>query len=159
MKFIFSLIAMLSLSTFVWAAEEKTSSYNYEPSKCSGEEDTFIRGLEEELANCKGDFDVLSTDELLKAYDSQNNCVVAVAYKLFDRFYIKNNKEVKEHFNDMVRAIGNYYNDINLSSDFATENHLAAAYTEAAAAETAAQIRKAVEQYIHSLKREREEKA
>ena len=89
MKFIFSLIAMLSLSTFVWAAEEKTSSYNYEPSKCSGEEDTFIRGLEEELANCKGDFDVLSTDELLKAYDSQNNCVVAVFINFLTAFILK----------------------------------------------------------------------
>ena len=127
--------------------------------QCEESDAMAISLLERELANCKGDFDVLSTDELLKAYDSQNNCVVAVAYKLFDRFYIKNNKEVKEHFNDMVRAIGNYYNDINLSSDFATENHLAAAYTEGAAAETAAQIRKAVEQYIHSLKRECEEKA
>ena len=53
MRFILSLIIAFTLSIQTSAAEEKASTYTDEQEKCSGEEDTFLRGLEEELANCK----------------------------------------------------------------------------------------------------------
>ncbi len=53
MKFFLSLIITLSLPILTFAADENTSTYTYEQEKCSGEEDVFLRGLEEELANCK----------------------------------------------------------------------------------------------------------
>lgn len=53
MRFILSLIMAFTLSIQASAAEEKASTHTDEQEKCSGEEDAFLRSLEEELANCK----------------------------------------------------------------------------------------------------------
>ena len=92
MKFVLSLITMLSLPMLTFAAEEKTSTYTYEQEKCSGEEDAFLRGLEEELANCKVQMpDVPSTTDMNEAYYKVGDCSIAVANKLFEKNYKKYN--------------------------------------------------------------------
>ena len=55
MRFILSLIIAFTLSIQTSVAEEKVSTYTDEQEKCSGEEDIFLRSLEEELA--KGKFE------------------------------------------------------------------------------------------------------
>ena len=77
MKFVLSLITMLSLPMLTFAAEENTSTYTYEQEKCSGEEDAFLRGLEEELANCKVQMpDVPSTTDMNEAYYKVGDCSI-----------------------------------------------------------------------------------
>ena len=85
--------------------KEKTSTYTYEEEKCSGEEDAFLHGLEEELANCKVQMpDVPSTTDMNEAYYQVGDCSIAVANKLFERNYQKYNDKVKKNFDTLVKA-------------------------------------------------------
>ena len=115
MKFVLSLITMLSLPMLTFAAEENTSTYTYEQEKCSGEEDA----LEEELANCKVQMpDVPSTTDMNEAYYKVGDCSIAVANKLFEKNYKKYNDKVKRNFDTLVKAYYACAHDIVQHSDY-----------------------------------------
>ena len=149
MKFILSLIITLSLPILTFAAEEKTSTYTYEQEKCSGEEDAFLRGLEEELANCKVQMpDVPSTTDMNEAYYKVGDCSIAVANKLFEKNYKKYNDKVK---NACAHDMYEY-------SDFASLGSGTSANTEAIAT-ASFWIRDLVKEYLHLARIECDDKA
>ena len=119
MRFILSLIMAFTLSIQASAAEEKASTHTDEQEKCSGEEDAFLRSLEEELANCKIQMDdAPSTADMNEAYYKFGDCSIVVANKLFDRNYKKYNAEVKKNFDTLVKAYYACAHDMYEDSDF-----------------------------------------
>ena len=159
MKFILSLIITLSLPILTFAAEEKTSTYTYEQEKCSGEEDAFLRGLEEELANCKVQMpDVPSTTDMNEAYYKVGDCSIAVANKLFEKNYKKYNDKVKRNFDTLVKAYYACAHDMYEYSDFASLGSGTSANTEAIAT-ASFWIRDLVKEYLHLARIECDDKA
>lgn len=126
---------------------------------CENENATVIARLEKELDDCKGNYDVVSSEALIQAHRASARCMIDVADKLFDNFYVKNNKQVKAHFKNLTKSIYDCFYDNMLASDFAAENHMAAVYSESAEAEATYYIREAVRKYIHNIKAECEEKS
>ena len=159
MKFVLSLIITLSLPILAFAAEEKTSTYTYEQEKCSGEEDAFIRGLEEELANCKVRMpDVPSTTDMNEAYYRVGDCSIAVVNKLFEKNYKKYNDKVKKNFDTLVKAYYACAHDITEYSDFASSGSGTIANTEAIAT-ASFWIRDTVKEYLYQARIECDDKA
>ena len=141
MKFVLSLITMLSLPILTFAAEEKTSTYTYEQEKCSGEEDAFLRGLEEELANCKVQMpDVPSTN------------------KLFEKNYKKYNDKVKRNFDTLVKAYYACAHDIVQHSDYGSVRG-GTMYNTEAIATASFWIRDVVKKYLYQARIECDDKA
>ena len=138
MKFILSLIITLSLPILTFAAEEKTSTYTYEQEKCSGEEDAFLRGLEEEY--------------------KVGDCSIAVANKLFEKNYKKYNDKVKKNFDTLVKAYYACAHDMYEYSDFASLGSGTSANTEAIAT-ASFWIRDLVKEYLHLARIECDDKA
>ena len=159
MKFILSLIITLSLPILTFAAEEKTSTYTYEQEKCSGEEDAFLRGLEEELANCKVQMpDVPSTTDMNEAYYKVGDCSIAVANKLFEKNYKKYNDKVKRNFDTLVKAYYACAHDMYEYSDFVSLGSGTSANTEAIAT-ASFWIRDLVKKYLYQARIECDDKA
>ena len=57
---------------------------------CENENATVIARLEKELDDCKGNYDVVSSEALIQAHRASARCMIDVADKLFDNFYVKN---------------------------------------------------------------------
>ncbi len=150
---------MVSLPILTFAAEEKTLPYTYEPEKCSGEEDVFLRGLEEELANCKVRMpNIPSTTDMNEAYYKVADCSIAVANKLFDRNYKKYNDQAKKNFDTLAKAYYACAHDIYEYSDFASWGSGTLANTEAIATGSF-WIRDTVKEYLHQARIECDDKA
>ena len=159
MRFILSLIMVLALSIQTSAAEEKVSTYTDEQEKCSGEEDAFLRSLEEELANCKIQMaDAPSTADMNEAYYKFGDCSIAVANKLFDRNYKKYNAEVKKNFDTLVKAYYTCAHDMYEYSDFASIRG-GTMYNTMAVTSATFWIRDMVKEYLHLARIECDDKA
>ena len=159
MKFILSLIITLSLPILTFAAEEKTSTYTYEQEKCSGEEDAFLRGLEEELANCKIQMsDAPSTADMNEAYYKFGDCSIAVANKLFEKNYKKYNDKVKKNFDTLVKAYYACAHDMYEYSDYSSERG-GTMYNTMAVTSATFWIRDMVKEYLHLARIECDDKA
>lgn len=76
---------------------------------CENENATVIARLEKELDDCKGNYDVVSSEALIQAHRASARCMIDVADKLFDNFYVKNNKQVKAHFKNLTKSIYDYF--------------------------------------------------
>ena len=154
---IFLLLAVL-MPTLSLAAEEK-STFTYEAEKCSGEEDVFIRGLEEELANCKIQMpDDPSTADMNETYYKVGDCCIAVANKLFDRNYKKYNEQVKQDFDTLVKAFYANAHDMVQHSDFGLLRG-GTMYNTEAIATGAFWIRDVVKEYLYQARMECDDKA
>ena len=150
---------MLSLPILTFAAEEKTSTYTYEQEKCSGEEDKFIRGLEEELANCKVQMpDAPSTADMNEAYYKVGDCSIAVANKLFDRNYKKYNDKVKKNFDTLVKAYYACAHDVVQHSDYSSARG-GTMYNTEAIATASFWIKDLVKEYLYQARIECDDKA
>ena len=57
---------------------------------CENENATVIARLEKELDDCKGNYDVVSAEALILAHRASARCMIDVADKLFDNFFVKN---------------------------------------------------------------------
>ena len=159
MKFVLSLITMLLFPILTFAAEEKTSTYTYESEKCSGEEDTFLQGLEEELANCKVQMpDAPSTADMNEAYYKVGDCSIAVANKLFEKNYKKYNDKVKKNFDTLVKAYYACAHDMYEYSDYGSERG-GTMYNTMAITSTTFWIRDMVKEYLHLARIECDDKA
>lgn len=159
MRFILSLIIAFTLSIQTSAAEEKVSTYTDEQEKCSGEEDIFLRSLEEELANCKVQMDdAPSTADMNETYYKVGDCSIVVANKLFDRNYKKYKDKVKKNFDTLVKAYYACAHDIVQYSDFSSLGSGTAANTEAIAT-ASFWIKDMVKEYLHQARIECDDKA
>lgn len=154
---IFLLLAVL-MPTLSLAAEEK-SIFTYEAEKCSGEEDVFIRGLEEELANCKIQMpDDPSTADMNETYYKVGDCSIAVANKLFDRNYKKYNEQVKQDFDALVKAFYANAHDMVEYSDYASARG-GTMYNTIAIGRAVHWIRDVVKEYLYQARVECDDKA
>ena len=159
MKFVLSLITMLLFPILTFATEEKTSTYTYESEKCSGEEDTFLQGLEEELANCKIQMpDAPSTADMNEAYYKVGDCSIAVANKLFEKNYKKYNDKVKKNFDTLVKAYYACAHDMYEYSDYGSERG-GTMYNTEAIATASFWIRDLVKKYLYQARIECDDKA
>ena len=159
MRFILSLIMAFTLSIQASAAEEKVSTDTDEQEKCSGKEDAFLRGLEEELANCKIQMDdAPSTADMNEAYYKFGDCSIAVANKLFDQNYKKYNAEVKKNFDALVTAYYACAHDMYEDSDFASIRG-GTMYNTMAVTSATFWIRDMVKEYLHQARIECDDKA
>ena len=159
MRFILSLIMAFTLSIQAYAAEEKASTYTDEQEKCSGEEDVFLRGLEEELANCKIQMnDAPSTADMNNAAYVFGDCSIAVANKLFNRNYKKYNAEVKKNFDALVTAYYACAHDMVQYSDFASVRG-GNMYNTIAIGKATYWIQNTVKEYLHQARIECDDKA
>ncbi len=159
MRFILLLIMALALSIQASAAEEKVSTYTDKQEKCSGEEDAFLRSLEEELANCKIQMaDAPSTADMNNAAYDFGDCSIAVAHKLFDRNYKKYNAEVKKNFDTLVTAYYACAHDMIQYSDFASVRG-GNMYNTIAIGKATYWIQNTVKEYLHQARIECDDKA
>lgn len=159
MKFVLSLITMLSLPILTFAAEKNTSTYTYEQEKCSGEEDVFLQNLEEELANCKVQMpDLPSTADMNEAYYKVGDCSIAVANKLFEKNYKRYNDKVKKNFDTLVKAYYACAHDIVQHSDYGSVRG-GTMYNTEAIATASFWIRDTVKEYLYQARIECDDKA
>ena len=89
-----------------------------------------IYSIEEELNNCKIDMNNNpSTADMNEATYNSADCIIAVVHKVFDTFYTKRNKQVREDFDKLVVEI--YKNCHNISQYSDMVDHATMRNTEA----------------------------
>ncbi len=152
----FSVVVML----IVWCCQTKMAVDKYTGfhhdddirSRCIGDKAQYLKRLEDELAGC----DVVmpeapSTAEMQEAYYKMSDCVMNVASKIFDRYYVKHNNEVKKNFYSLTEAFYACSHDISQGSDFASEHNTGSLYNIEAASGGSLYIKNFVKNYIHEL--------
>ena len=155
-QIIFFIILFVSLS--VNAEDKFILSQIYQQEKCSGEEDSFIRKLENELTTCQVQMpDGASTTDMDEAYYQVGDCSITIADKIFKRFYKKSYKQTKDNFDKLVESIYASSHDISQHSDFARIRG-GSIYNTEAIAEAVFHIRDVVKKYLHQIRNECDDK-
>lgn len=121
-------------------------------SRCVGDNAQYIKRLEDELAGCVVVMpEAPSTAEMQEAYYKASDCAVNVAHKIFDRYYVKHNKEVKKDFSRLTEAFYACSHDISQKSDFADKHNTGTLYNIEAVSGGGMYIKNFVKNYIREL--------
>ena len=146
MKKLLILIFTLALGSFNVFANELS---------CLSENNEDINQLEQQLNNCKVDYGKnYHTDEMLEAYKRSENCLKAVAYTIFDKYYTKKNIQSKKIFAEHIKIIRDFNYNLVQGSDWATNNHFAELYILEAEGAIYNTTKDVVLQYINELRHE-----
>ncbi len=124
--------------------------------KCPPEETEAITQLEQEINNCTVDYgdNEWRTAEMLKAYANAENCLKNVAYKIFDKYFVKYNNSIKENFDNYVNAVTSINYDIMQRSDWAGNIRMAEVFVLQAEGGVHFMIRSIVKEYLQEIRDE-----
>ena len=113
-----------------------------------------INQLEQKLNNCNIDYgkDEVQTSVMLEAYDRAINCLKAVAYEIFDKYYIHYNETSKKNFDSYVKATIDFNNNLIHHSDWGREHQLAEVYVLQSTGGAYSMVKDMVNKYIDELR-------
>ena len=124
--------------------------------RCAFEDLEEFNGIKKEFEGCLIDDskNELRTAIMLEAYDKAIDCMKAVAYKIFDKYYTNNNKLSKENFENYVNATIKLNNNVIYNSDWAREHRSGEVYIIEAKREIYYMVKDVVNRYIKELRLE-----
>ena len=122
---------------------------------CLTEDVEKIKVFEQQLADCRVKYsDNISTADMNNVTYESADCAVAVAYEIFERFYVQNNKQSTEIFDALVTLIYQYAHNLKQGSDAAKEMYSGTMYNTEAIIYAESIVHNIVLNYLKEIKME-----